>query len=175
MAPASGPGRSSNRERFAAAAGLLHVRVLQLQTRLQQALVVAQDGADEKDVALRIHVDPTAVLLEDAVPLGRSVGELHVVLQPRAAASPHADAQPRLRRAAILKELTDALGRRDVDPDPGLARRGRRRLGGLRLGQTEAEGSLGLLRRLRRLRRSQSDEDAVRHARLLYSRPFFFR
>src|SRR6266568_7265490 len=80
-------------ERATAAAGGLHVRVVELETRAVEPLDVIHLGAEEVHQAHLVHDELDAVRVEDLVAVLRIV-EIKVVREPGAPAPDHAHAQP---------------------------------------------------------------------------------
>src|SRR5499427_3157235 len=104
--------RRSGGEALAAGAGVLHVRVVELESGAHQALDVVDLGAAQEDHALQVHDQPDAVRLDGLVARDPGLAELHEVGVPRTAAAAHADAQADVRRAASREQLLH-LVRRD--------------------------------------------------------------
>src|SRR3954453_23741715 len=120
-----------NAEGRAAAARGHDVRVVHLEARALERVHVVDARAVDVREALIVDEDAQAVVLEDRVALALVV-EGEVVLEPRAAAAAHADAQAGKGKVAVLgvQELADLLG--------------------ARLGEMDALGVVGDLRRAHR-------------------------
>src|SRR5688572_12764725 len=105
------------REARAAAAGALHVRVVELEARALQPLDVVDHRAREVHQAHLVDDDVDAVDREPAIDLGGLV-EVEVVREPGAAAAD--DAQPQ-RHVGLDRlggaDLVDLRGRQVGDPD----------------------------------------------------------
>src|ERR1041385_1040771 len=96
--------RVSDRERLAARARPLGVRVDELESRVHERLGVIERRAGEEELALDVHEDAQAVELEHLVALARAVLELEHVGEPGTPAAAHAHAQARLRAAVLLEQ-----------------------------------------------------------------------
>src|SRR5712692_1512305 len=107
------PKGQSNCEGASTAATTGGLGVLEHKPLPHQVFLVVEGGVRQVDVALRVHEQPRAVLLEHFVAGARLGLHAHRVGQPGAAASLHADAQPaRIGRHALLRhQLTNFLGR----------------------------------------------------------------
>src|SRR5688500_8529249 len=112
-----------DRERRAAAAGALGLRVVEGEALADQAGVVVEDGAVEELVALPVDGDARAfgALEHFVVVAGVGLPREHVA-HPRAAAGLHADPQAAAGHALLVEQLSN-LGihvRADFDHDPSI-------------------------------------------------------
>src|SRR6266516_4467060 len=79
--------RGSGREALSACAGVLHVRVVELESGAHEALDVVDLGAAQQHHALEIDDQADAIRLDDLVAADARLAELHEVGVPRTAAS----------------------------------------------------------------------------------------
>src|SRR5579863_1401573 len=103
---------SGGREGGAAAAGGGGIGVADHELRAVQALAVVDLRPGEVLHAHRVHDQLHAVVLDAGVPVLQLLVEFEAVLQPRAAAALHEDAQHQLRVALALNEGGNLLGGR---------------------------------------------------------------
>src|ERR1041385_3876843 len=114
---ARGPFACSGREALPAGAGVLDVRVVELESGAHQALDVVDLGAAGQHHALEVDDEPDAVRLDDLVAGDPGLAELHEIGVPRTAAAAHADAQADVRRAAPREQLLHLVRRNRRERD----------------------------------------------------------
>src|SRR5207302_4885591 len=94
-----------NAERTPAAAGALHVGIVELESSAFQRLDVIDLHSVQVHRAHLIHGYLQAIKVEDLVRLGGIVFERHVILETRAAAAHHRHAQGSRRSEEHTSEL----------------------------------------------------------------------
>src|SRR5688572_5104026 len=115
--------RPSGPERTTAPARLLGVGVVEDEPLGQQLGVVVENGALQEQVALLVHVDLGAVVLEDLVAQPRLTLPREGVAEPRASTPLHANAEPPFADALFGHQRLDLPRGRVGDLDHGIIRR----------------------------------------------------
>ena len=80
------------------------VRIRHFEAAFLQVVAIIEDGAADEKCALRINYDPYVGRLDHDVAVGRAIDQIHLVLQPGAAAADHRHAQCPLGAPLLLQE-----------------------------------------------------------------------